>query len=270
MFSISLLLAAGIVWGGVAPENHLGGRPASAGYLQGKVFIVDCRDYSADKAALERLEDFWQSYKIKPFVLVGSHRGGSAEAVKANLKAADVSFPVYSDVTFESKTFEPENGLVYVIDQGGKMSLKTRDMNRAFEAAVSAMSWGGAPASVKHFRKLIDYELTVLPGKAYNHILAMRKQFSADASNYDEAFEKLDGDEEVKKVAKLEEVARRVKDFDPRTKKDGAVVKISKEKLAALITDAAALKESENPLIVQETKNCIADIKWAMAGMQQE
>lgn len=267
MIFSSVILAAGIVWGGIVPENRLGGRPASNGYLQGKVFLVDCRDYSQDKASIERMEDFWQSYKIKSFVMVGSHRGGSVEAVKRNLEAAGVSYPVYADVVFESKTFEPENGLIYVIDQSGKMAIKTRDMNRAFEAAVSAMSWGGAPSSVKHFCKLIDYELEVLPGKAHNHILAMRKQFPAEAAKYDEVFEKLDGDEEVKKVAKLEEVARRVKDFDSKTGRNGGPAKLSKEKIETLIVNVEPLKKSENPMIAQETKNCIADLKWALAAM---
>lgn len=262
------MLAAGIVWGGITPENRLGGRPASAGYLQGKVILVDCRDYSKDRAALERLEDFWQSYKNKQFIVLGSHRGGDAEAVKKNLEAAGVSYPVYADATFEAKTFQPENGLIYVIHQGGRMAIKTRDANRAYEAAVSAMTWGAVPSTLPQYRKLIDYELEVLPGKAYTHIKAMQAAFPNEAQQYYfAAFKKLDGDEEVKKIAKLEEVARRVKDFDPKTKKNGKTVRVSKEKVEALIAGAAELKESKNPLIVQEAKNCIADLKWATAEM---
>lgn len=268
MFVISIMLAAGIVWGGLTPENHLGGRPASAGYLQGKVILVDCRDYSKDREAIERLEDFWQSYKIKPFVVVGSHRGGDVEAVKKNLEAAGVSYPVYEDVTFEAKTFEPQNGLVYVIHQGGKMAVKTKDINRAYEAAVSALTWGGAPSTPEQYRKLIDYELEVLPGKAYGHIKEMQKTFPSEAQqHYFAAFKRLDGDDEVKKAAKLEEIARRVKDFDPKTKKNGKIVKVSKQKVESLIAGAEELKSSKNPLIVQEVKNCIADLKWAMVEL---
>lgn len=262
------MLAAGIVWGGVTPENHLGGRPASAGYLQGKVILVDCRDYSKDQAALERLEDFWQSYKNKQFVVLGSHRGGDEEAVKKNLEAAGVSYPVYADATFEAKTFEPQNGLIYVIHQGGKMAIKTKDANRAYEAAVSAMTWGAVPSTLPQYRKLIDYELEVLPGKAYTHIKAMQKAFPNEAQQYYfAAFKKLDESDAVKKVAKLEEIARRVKDFDPKTKKNGKAVRVSKEKVEALIAGAAELKECEDPLVVQEVKNCIADLKWATAEM---
>lgn len=260
----SFILAVGIVWGGVTPENHLGGRPASSGYLQGKVILVDCRDYSRDPSGLARLEGFWQSYKIKQFVLIGSHRGGPAESVRQAIREAGVSFPVYADATFESKTFEPENGLIYVIHQGGRMAIKTRDMNRAFEAAVSAMTWGAAPTTVSQYRRLIDYELGVLPGKAYNHLKAMRDAFPEDSRKlYEEAFRRLDGDEEVRKVARLEETARLVKDFDPKTRKNGRVVRFSRQKIEARITEAEALKGSSNPLVVQEAKNCIADLKWA-------
>ena len=267
MFGITIMLAAGIVWGGVTPENHLGGRPASPGYLQGKVFLVDCRDYSKNKADLERLEDFWLSYKSKPFVMLGSHCGGDVEAAKENIKSADISFSVYAGATFESQTFEAQNGLIYVIHQGGKMAIKTKDLNRAFEAVISALTWGAVPSTVGQYRKLIDYELEVLPGKAYLHIKDMQKALPSDAQYYAAAFKKLDADEEVKKVSKLEEIARRVKDFDPNTKKGGKTVKVSKKKIEALIEAAAPLKESENPLIVQEAKNCIADLKWAMAEM---
>jgi len=265
MFSSAIILAAGIVWGGVVPENHLGGRPASPGYLQGKVIIVDCRDYSRDQAELERLEDFWQSYKHKPFVIVGSHRGADAEAVRRNLKEAGVSYPVYADVTFESKTFQPTNGLLYVIHQGGRMAVKTRDPNRAYEGAVNAMTWAAVPSKEQQFRLLIDYELEVLPGKAYLHIKEMQKALPKQAQYYYAAFKRLDADEEVKKVARLEDIARRIKDFDPNAKKNGKAVKVSKRKVEALIADSLPLKESQNPLIVQEAKNCIADLTWAMA-----
>ena len=263
------MLAAGIVWSGVEPGNRLGGRPASPGYLQGKVIMVDCRDYSGDKAELERLEDFWQSYKIKPFVLLGSHRGAAPDKVKANLAAAGVTYPVYADAAFEAKTFEPTNGLIYVIHQGGKMAIKTRDLNRAYEAAVSAMTWGAVPSNLQQFRKLIDYELEVLPGKAYLHIKDMQKALPNDAQHhYYLIFKKLDADPEIKKVAKLEEIARRVKDFDPNAKKGGRKVRVSKKKIDALIEECQPLKESANPLIVQEVKNCIADLKWAMAEIE--
>ena len=269
MQTAAILFAAGIVWGGITPGNHLGGRPASSGYLQGKVILVDCRDYSKDRAALEQLEDFWQSYKIKPFVLLGSHRGGDAESVKKNLKAAGVTFPVYAEATFESKTFEPENGLIYVIHLGGKMAVKTREVNRAYEGVVNALTWGAVPSNLQQYRKLIDYELEVLPGKAYLHIKDMQKALPNDAQHhYGLVFKKLDADPEVKKAAKLEEVARRVKDFNPAAKKGGKKVHVSRKKVDALIADSEDLKTSKNPLIVQEAKNCIADLKWAMAEME--
>ena len=270
MHFLSSVLAAGIVWGGVKPENHLGGRPASPGYLQGKVILVDCRDYSKDRAALSQLEDFWRSYKNKPFVMLGSHRGGDAAAVGKNLKEAGVTFPVYADAVFESRTFEPENGLIYVIHLGGKMAIKTRELNRAYEGVVNALTWGAVPSNLQQFRKLIDYELEVLPGKAYLHIKDMQKALPNDAQHhYWLVFKKLDADEEVKKAAKLEEIARRVKDFDPDTKKGGKKVHVSKKKIAALIAASEELKTSANPLIVQEAKNCIADLKWAMADLEE-
>ena len=262
----SLVLAAGIAWSGVSPETHIGGRVASPGYLQGKVILVDCRDYSEPSDDLARLEEFWQSYKCKQFIVLGAHRGGDVERAKANVAKAGVTYPVYDGAAFESPTFEPANGLVYVIHAAGHMATKTRDMNRAYESAVTCMTWAAVPATIQRYNRLIDYNLEVLPGKAYNYIKAMQKEFPKEAKrDYADAFKKLDADAEVKKAAKLEEIAAQVKDFNPKSKRNGRRVSVNPKKVETLIKAASALKESENPLIVQEVKNCIADLKWAMA-----
>ena len=74
-----------IDWENIDPAHHLAGRMASAGYLRGKVVLLDYRDYG-DKSgvdAMRRLEDVWQTFKMKPFVLIGSHRGtATAEKIK--------------------------------------------------------------------------------------------------------------------------------------------------------------------------------------------
>ena len=48
-----------IDWENIDPTHHLAGRMASAGYLRGKVVLLDCRDYG-DKSgvdAMRRLEE---------------------------------------------------------------------------------------------------------------------------------------------------------------------------------------------------------------------
>ena len=64
---VAIVSDAGVGWRNVDEANHLGGRMASEGYLQGKVVMV-CK-----KGGLAtRLEDIWKSFKTKQFVLLGS------------------------------------------------------------------------------------------------------------------------------------------------------------------------------------------------------
>lgn len=65
--SVAALAQAGVGWKNLEAENQLGGRKTSAGYLQGKVVMV-CKD--AGQAS--RMEAVWQSFKSKPFVLIGA------------------------------------------------------------------------------------------------------------------------------------------------------------------------------------------------------
>lgn len=258
-----LLLATAIAWTGVEPGGHLGGRPASPGYLQGKVILVDCRDYTKDPAALERMEELWNNFKTKSFVLVGSHEGAPDEEVKKALKAAGVTYPVYRGAAFAAKTFERlDGGVIYVIDDTGRMIIKTRQEHRAQECIVSAIANAAFPRTAKRYGKILDYELDVLPGKAYNHLKEMREKFPVEAKAYDDAWKRLDADTEVKRVAKLEAVVAAVRDFagDPARRP-------TREKMASVIEAYEPLKASANKLLSQEVKNCIADLKWAMAAL---
>ena len=81
-FLMAVVLAGSSVlaaeWKNVDAEHYLGGRKASAGYLQGKVVLADrwgaecppCREL------LPRVEQLWQSFKAKQFVVLGGHCKG--------------------------------------------------------------------------------------------------------------------------------------------------------------------------------------------------
>lgn len=257
----TILLAAAIGWTGVEKANYLGGRPASAGYLQGKVILLDCRDYAQSKEMMADMERLWNSFKAKPFVMVGSHLGSSAEAAKAAIKEVGVTYPVYTGVSFEAKNFERlDGGVIYVIDDAGRNIIKTRELRRAEECVVTALANAAAPRTAKRYRKVIDYELDVLPGKALNHLREFREKYPKEGAVYDQVWEKLADDPEVKRVAKLELIARLSKDTGEI--RDPAALKAKLEKADAVYGD---LKKSENPLVAQEAKNCLADIKWAAA-----
>ena len=89
-----------VEWENVDPAHHLAGRMASAGYLRGKVVCLDYRDYG-DKSGVDgmrRLEEVWQTFKMKPFVLIGSHRGtAGAEKIKRIADGLKLTFPIYKE-----------------------------------------------------------------------------------------------------------------------------------------------------------------------------
>ena len=119
-----LFAATGGEWRNIDESAHLGGRKASAGYLRDKVVLVcrwDAKETPA--AALARMEEVWGGFKKKSFVLLGSPvlNGADAEAAKAAVGKAKVSFPVYADA-------QPGAGLprvekypaYFVVDETGR------------------------------------------------------------------------------------------------------------------------------------------------------
>ena len=55
------------------------------------------------------------------------------------------------------------------------------------------------------------------------------------------------------------------KDYDL---KDPNAKKLSAEKIELAIEKASDLKKSENPLVAQEAKNCIAELTWTAATLR--
>ena len=100
MLSSSAFAADPVEWENVDPAHYLAGRMASAGYLRGKVVCLDYRDYG-DKSGVDgmrRLEEVWQTFKMKPFVLIGSHRGtAGAEKIKRIADGLKLTFPIYKE-----------------------------------------------------------------------------------------------------------------------------------------------------------------------------
>ena len=98
---------------------------------------------SADEdsvALLPRIENVWSAYKSKPFVVIGSHRGGKSAKVANLIRKSKVTFPVYEDA---GRTKEPGAGgrypIVYVVDDTGKMVYRGRSDLEATEAVVTAI-----------------------------------------------------------------------------------------------------------------------------------
>lgn len=266
--TFALILAAAVGWSGLEPENQIGGRKLSEGYMQGKVALV-CRWESKSEAgrdALVRLQQVWQSYKSKPFVLLGSCIDGGASA-KSFVEGKGITFPVYSGAGLsEGAPAYEKKPYFYLVDASGRLSYKGTDERRAEEAVVIALTNYASPPDAAYWKRLIDSEVDVLPGRAYLHMVEFRKRFPAEGAAYDERFKEFKSRSEVVKLAQLEAFSEKAKDFDPHA---------GKQKLGALLSKISttmrvyeAFKGHGDPLVVQEAKNCLADLKWAEIALK--
>lgn len=129
-------------WKGLEPENWYCGKKLSEKSLAGKIVMVYVFSEADEDslALLPRIEQVWSAYRSKPFVMLGSHRGGKTAKAASLIRKSKVSFPVYEDA---GRTKEPGAGgrypIVYVVDDTGRMIYRGRSDLEATEAVVTAI-----------------------------------------------------------------------------------------------------------------------------------
>lgn len=265
-FISSLVLATLVGWTGVEKGDYLGGRKVSAGYLQGKVVLVNKWGPNAEsREQLPRLEQVWTSFKSKQFVLLGSYCGDDGTAAQRLIKSNGLTYPVYQNAALAEKepSFE-KTPYLYVLDAAGQIVYKGTDERLAEEAVVKAITNLGAPPTVKYWQKLIDSEKDVLPGRTYIHLVEFRKRFPKEGAAYAALYKELKAIPDIEKLARLVEFARRARDYDPKVKRQK--FRITKANIESMMKTCEPLKQHANPNVVQEAKNSLADLKWAAAA----
>jgi len=240
--------AAGLGWQNLEPEKQLGGRKASEGYLQGKVVMVY---KGGDQMA--RMEQIWQSFKSKQFVLLGA---GSE-------KNAACTFPQYAGAGLaESEPAEP----IYVVNGAGKVAYRGNDERAATEAVVMALTDLEEPRSLAQWKAFFDFELENLPAHAYLRAAAFKRKFPAASKDYEEKIRDLRAVKGVDKVAKLVNFAKQAKDMkDLGPKKKYQQARMVQSVKAAIPKAKALLKDIEDERLLQEAKNALADLSWKVA-----
>ena len=274
LFGLIAFAVAGVEaveWKNVDADHHLGGRKASAGYLQGKVVLVDrwgarcppCR------ALLPRVEDVWQSFKTKPFVVLGGHcKGwGTADEVAELISEHKLTYSVYEDAGLA--TGEPKFDAIpflYVVDETGKVVYLGRDERTATQAIVTALTDMEAPKNVAQWKRFLGYELEHLPCRGYLRLKEFRKKFPQESKEYESKARELLAIKDLKKAADLVEFAKKAKDppvFGPKDK----AKKAKYEKLVNdMVGKGEAFKFHPDPRVAQEAKNALADLKWTQAA----
>ncbi len=276
VLTIAAASFAGFEWTGVEATDRIGGRMISAGYLRGKVVVLDCRDYgdasAANVEAIRWLQTLWATYKTKPFIVLGSHRGAESDSVvAARLRDWGVSYPVYrrADLASANAPTNPrsdDDKTILVVDSTCSRRLYRGSDLRAVGGVVgSALMEVSVPMTPKAFSSLLDYEITHLPGRAYLRLKDFRARFPKDAKAYHDTWKKFSADSNIKRLAKLCEIARKAKDRNPADKK---AKRLTPQMIDREIKKYADLKTNENPYIAQEAKNALADLTWAKAALK--
>lgn len=241
--------AVGVAWKNLDDVNRVGGRKASEGYLQGKVVLV-CREASM----LSRMETVWQSFKTKPFVLIGA----------AEKSDPSCTFPQYGGAGLAVS--EP-SAPFYVVGETGQVVYKGEDANQATEAVVTALTDLESPRSEYQWRSFFDFELKHLPAHAYLRYEAFKKKHPDAAKEYADRVTELRAVKDVDKVATLVRLARQAKDAKPFGPKEKAKQVRFVKGLKSTISKYAALKDCADERLAREAKNALADLKWTAAAL---
>ena len=271
--------AFGMEWRNITPETRIGGRVVSPGYLQGKVVLLDCRDYadSSNADALKRLQNVWRTYASKPFVVLGCHTGRSNRAAAASLMSRlGITYPVYEGAFISGNEDDaPPARLVIVVDATASTFVYSgNDDRKAAGACGDAIFSAKRPSGPNQWKRIIDYEIEHLPGSAYLRmkdlgtdkadLKELAQKNPEDMKRYVKAFTEYKKRNEVKKLAELVAASRLLKDRDPSAK---SARKITKADLERIEAKYVSLKSSEDPKVAQEAKNCLYDIKCVKATL---
>jgi hypothetical protein len=267
--AVSVVQCAAAGWRNLDDAHRLGGRKVSDGYLKGKVVLVvrwSARSRRGHEV-LPRAEEIWRNFKTKRFSLIGSHAPGwnSPSEIRSLLEENSVTFPVYEGAALESG--DPQSESVpywYVVGPTGSVVYRGTREHNAVQAVVTALTDLDSPRNEMQFRKFLDFEIAEMPAHAHLRLKSLREKDDAAAGRYDAEWRQLDSDPEVRRVSRIVEVSRRLKDFAPKVPMDA---KRYPGKVREALRRYSDLKGIADPRLVREAKNSIADLKWLEASL---
>ncbi len=116
------------------------GRKLTEASLAGKVVLVYVWDASKPEsvANLARLQDIWASFKHKPLLVIGSHRGESSPKIRQIIKKYRLTFPMYEKAGLAAEPKGLAAPAYYMTDHTGKLIYRGRTDRGAIEAMINA------------------------------------------------------------------------------------------------------------------------------------
>ena len=141
--AFAALGAYAVSWKGLTDANWYSGPKITEADLAGKVVMVDKWGVNCPpcRALLPKMQDVWQSFKNKNFILLGSHCQGRSEAqVKELVKTNKLTFPIYDRAGLaEGEPSARGIPFLYVVNHRGKVVYSGHNHNMAITAAQEAI-----------------------------------------------------------------------------------------------------------------------------------
>ena len=239
-FLCPALLHAGL-WANLDEEHHYSGPALTDKSLEGKVVLVDCWGVKCPpcRALLPRMQQIWESFKAKPFVLLGSHcQGKSTDKVKELVEENKLTYPIYERAgLIEGVPSFSMLPFMYVVNHRGRVVYSGSDEREATEALVTAIADVGQPISLvsgvplpkryKSFSKKMRLGSTIAGDvkKLEKEAAGKNARMAGEAKAILDAIEKAKGEikEEIAAVKKRNpaEALKLMKDFLKTWPKDG-------------------------------------------------
>lgn len=178
-------------WRGLEDERHISGPKLTEADLAGKVVLVDrwgifcppCRSLLPEMAKCS------ESFKHKPFVVVGSHcQQASFDEIRAVISQAKVKFSVYQD--FGLSQGEPQSRTIpfmYVVDRCGRVIYSGSSPREALEAAIDSFSsYGRIPENLVEGLMLNHYKTYASRFKFGKNVTTLMKKVAKDSESKNE------------------------------------------------------------------------------------
>lgn len=239
------MILGAAVWVNLDDEHHYSGPKLTEKDLEGKVVMVDNWGVRCPpcRASLPRIQEIWNSFKTKPFVMIGSHcQGRRPDEVKELVEANNLTYPMYERVGLaEGAPSFNAIPFIYVVNHRGRVVYSGHSDRDATEALVTAIADIGQPISLcqgvalpkryKSFAKKLRLGSTIA-----GEIKKLEKEASGkNARMADEAKTILDAIEKTRLDVKAEiaavksrnpeEAAKMMQDYMKTWPKDGAEYK---------------------------------------------
>ena len=252
-----LTAAYAVEWRNIGESEYIAGAQiSSAEKLKNRVVLVDVWGVNCPpcRALLPKLQELWANFGLpadKPFIVLGSHRQGrDDERVKALVKKAGVTYPVYQGAGLVEG--EPSSGgaipFLYVLNHRGKVVYRGHDILLAQEKVITAIGEVGRLPSLTdgvYFSKFKNMEAQLVLGKPIKNLV---KRLETDSNSKDSQTA-----EEAKKIllaikrglANTKEEIEFQKEYDPRE-----AVKLIKLMKVTWPEEAEAAYKAELPAII--------------------